>query len=171
LTRNGVSPDAFISRLAALRGRNAMESTMITKNGMIAFGVASALAIAASGSALAGPMSIDTGVKSAPAAQTTDVAWRGGWRSGGGWHRGGWGWGGPAVGIGAGLAAGALIGSAVAGAPYGGYYYDDPGYVYGAPYAYDAGPTYYGGYRNWGYGPCYTNEGYGRRTPCDTTGR
>ena len=128
---------------------------------MITFGVASALAIAASAGASAGPMSVDTGAKSAPVAQTTEVAWRG--------HRGGWGWGGPAVGIGAGIAAGALIGSAVAGAPYGGYYYE-PGYVYGAPYAYDAGPTYYG-YRNWGYGPCYTYEGYGRRVTCDTTSR
>jgi hypothetical protein len=137
---------------------------------MIALGIAGSLAIAASASASAGPLSIDTGVKSAPVAQTTDVAWRG--------HRGGWGggWGGPAVGIGAGLAAGALIGSAVAGSPYGGYYYDEPGYVYAQPYAYDVGPTYYGGgygygygYRNWGR--CFTDEGYGRRTPCDTTGR
>jgi len=135
------------------------------KHRMIALGVAGALAIAASATASAGPMSIDTGVKSAPVGQTTEVAWRG--------HRGGWGWGGPAVGSGAGLAAGALTGSAVAGAPYGGYYYDDPGYVYAQPYAYDAGPGYYGsyGYRNWGYGPCYTNEGYGSRTPCDTSGR
>jgi hypothetical protein len=135
------------------------------KNRMIALGIAGALAIAASASASAGPMSIDTGVKSAPV-QTTDVAWRG--------HRGGWGWGGPAVGIGAGIAAGALIGSAVAGNPYGGYYYDDPGYVYAQPYAYGAGPYYGGygyGYRNWGYGPCFTDEGYGRRTSCDTSTR
>jgi len=147
-----------------MRGCNAMERIMTIKNHVIAFGVASALAMAASASASAGPMSIDTGVKSAPASQTTDVRWRG---------HGGWGWGGPAVGIGAGLAAGALIGSAVAGAPYGGYYYDEPGYVYAQPYGYDAGPTYYGtyGYRGWGRGPCYTDEGYGRRTPCDTTGR
>jgi hypothetical protein len=142
-----------------------MEHTMI-KHRMIALGVAGALAIAASASATAGPMSIDTGVKSAPVGQTTEVAWRG--------HRGGWGWGGPAVGIGAGLAAGALIGSAVAGNPYGGYYYDDPGYVYAQPYAYGAGPYYGGygyGYRNWGYGPCFTDEGYGRRTSCDTSTR
>jgi len=136
---------------------------MTIKNRAIALGLAGALAVGLSATAFAGPLSIDTGVKTAPVAQTTDVAWRG--------HRGGWGWGGPAVGIGAGLAAGALIGSAVAGAPYGGYYYDEPGYVYGAPYAYDAGPTYYGGYRNWGDGPCHTDEGYGRRTPCDTSGR
>jgi len=131
------------------------------KNHIIALGVASALAVAASAGASAAPLSIDTGVKNTPV-QTTDVTWRS--------HRGGWGWGGPAVGIGAGLAAGALIGSAVAGSPYGGYYYDQPGYVYDAP-TYVA-PGYYGGYgygyRNWGR--CYTDEGYGRRTPCDVSG-
>ena len=85
------------------------------------------------------------------------------------WRRHHHGWG-PAVGIGAGIAAGALIGSAVAARPYG---YYEPGYAYAQPYAYDAGPAYYGsyGYRNWGYGPCYTDEGYGRRTPCSTTTR
>ena len=138
---------------------------MIIKNRLIALGVAGALAVAASASASAGPLSVDTGVKSAPV-QTTDVAWRG--------HRGGWGWGGPAVGIGAGLAAGALIGSAVAGSPYG-YYYDEPGYAYAAPYAYDAAPAYvapgYYGYGYRGWGRCFTDEGYGRRTPCDTTGQ
>ena len=89
-------------------------------------------------------------------------------------HHGGWG---PGVGIGAGIAAGALIGSAVAAQPYGTYYgepaygYAQPGYGYAQPYAYDAGPAYYGsyGYRNWGYGPCFTDEGYGRRTSCDTS--
>ena len=129
------------------------------KHRITALGVAGALAVAASASAWAGPLSIDTGVKSAPV-QTTEVAWRG--------HRGGWGWGGPAVG--AGLAAGALSGSAVAGSPYG-YYYDEPGYVY------DPGPVYvapgYPGYYGYGYrgGRCFTDEGYGRRVPCDTTGR
>ena len=51
--------------------------------------------------------------------------------------------------------------------------YAEPGYAYAQPYAYDAGPAYYGsyGYRNWGYGPCFTDEGYGRRTPCSTTTR
>jgi hypothetical protein len=101
------------------------------------------------------------------------------WR---GHHHGGWGWGGPAVGIGAGIAAGALIGSAVAARPYGyyepGYAYAQPyavapGYGYAQPYAYDAGPAYYGsyGYRNWGYGPCFTDEGYGRRSSCDASTR
>lgn len=106
------------------------------------------------------------GVLAAGATTTSASAqWRG-------HHHGGWGWGGPAVGIGAGIAAGALIGSAVAAQPYGAYY-GEPGYAYAQPYAYDVGPTYYGsyGYRNWGYGPCYTDEGYGRRTPCSTTGQ
>ena len=54
--------------------------------------------------------------------------------------------------------------------------YDDPGYVYAQPYAYDVGPAYVGpGYYGYGYhrgwGRCFTDEGYGRRTPCDTTTR
>src|SRR5256885_7285156 len=81
------------------------------------------------------------------------------------WRRhGGWGWG---PGIAAGVATGALIGSAVAARPYG--YYGDPGYYgYAEPYAYDVGPTYYGsyGYRRLGYGPRYTPKGY-RRVSCD----
>jgi len=167
VNRNGTFSKALSSRFAAARGYNAMEKTMTIKNHVIAFDLAGALAMGAAATASAGPLSIDTGVKNAPV-QTTDVAWRG--------HRGGWGWGGPAVGVGAGLAAGALIGSAVAGSPYGGYYYDDPGYVYAQPYAYDAAPAYVGpgygygyGYRR--YGRCFTDEGYGRRTPCDTSGR
>jgi len=98
----------------------------------------------------------------ATSATSASAQWRG--------HRGGhWG---PGIGIGAGIAAGALIGSAVAARPYGGYYYDDPGYVYDAPYAYESAPVYvapgyYGGY----YGRrCYTDEGYGRRQMCDYGG-
>jgi hypothetical protein len=129
------------------------------KNRMIALGLAGALAVGAAATASAGPLPVNPGVTNATTDHVTDVRWRG--------HRGGWGWGGPALGIGAGLAAGALIGSAVAGGPYG-YYYDEPGYVYGAPYAYDVGPTYYGyggyGYRGW-RGDYYCQEGY-RRVPC-----
>src|SRR5262249_44950644 len=124
------------------------------RNRVVAFGVASALAMGAAATASAGPLPVNS--INGPT-HATEVAWRGH-----GWHGHGWG---PAVGIGAGLAAGALIGSAVAAQPYG-YYYGEPGYVYGAPYAYDVGPTYYG-YSNWGYGPCYTNDGYGRRSSCD----
>src|SRR5436305_13509696 len=65
------------------------------------------------------------------------------------WRRhGGWGWG---PGIAAGVATGALIGSAVAARPYG-YYYGDPCYYgYAAPYAYDVGQHNYSsyGYYNW----------------------
>lgn len=105
--------------------------------------------------ALAGVLAIG-----ASSMSSADAQWRG--------HRGGhWG---PGVGIGAGIAAGALVGAAVAARPYGGYYYDEPGYVYDAPYAYETAPVYsapgyYGS--NYGYGKCYTDEGYGRRRACD----
>jgi hypothetical protein len=73
--------------------------------------------------------------------------WHGGW--GHGWHGGGWGWG-----VGA-LAAGALIGAAIASPYYyGGYYpyydYGYPYYGYGYPYGYSTAyyPSYsYGYYR------------------------
>lgn len=77
-------------------------------------------------------------------------------------------------GIAAGVAAGALIGSAVAARPYG-YYYDAPGYFYEAPvagYYYDdayVAPRYGSG---WGYR--YTCGGsYGQRRDCSAgdTGR
>jgi hypothetical protein len=96
------------------------------------------------------------------AASVTDASAQ--WRRHNGW--------GPAVGIGAGIAAGALIGSAVAARPYGygGYYYDEP--VYAAPYAYDAGPTFYSapvygnyGYNSYGYSSNRCQEGY-RRVAC-----
>ena len=71
------------------------------------------------------------GILAITAASATDASAQ--WR---GRHHGGhWG---PGIGIGAGLAAGALIGAAVAARPYGGYYYDEPGYVYDAPYGRDA---------------------------------
>jgi hypothetical protein len=84
------------------------------------------------------------------------------------WRRqGGWGWG---PGIAAGVATGALIGSAVAARPYGGYYYgggygyyDEP--VYAAPYAYSYGP----GYGSWGYNRNVCYEGY-RRVSCTQGG-
>src|SRR3954462_2854158 len=72
------------------------------------------------------------------------------------WRRhGGWGWG---PGIAAGVATGALIGSAVAARPdryhAGGYgYYAEA--AYGPPYAYSYGP----GYGSWGYSNV-CREGY-----------
>jgi hypothetical protein len=108
------------------------------------------------------------GILAITAASATDASAQ--WR-----RHGGHGWG-PAVGIGAGIAAGALIGSAVAARPYGygGYYYDEP--VYAAPYAYDPGPTFYSapvagsyygnsGYNSWGYSSNRCQEGY-RRVAC-----
>ena len=64
--------------------------------------------------------------------------WRGGWGRGPGWGYRGYGWG-PAAVVG-GLAAGAIVGSALA-APY--YYGPGPGY-YGAGPAYDGRPVYDG---------------------------
>ncbi len=123
------------------------------KHGAIALVFVSALGISA---ASAGPMPIGaSAVKSSANGPLTEVRWRGGR---------GWG---PAVGFG--IAAGALAGAAVAARPYyGPDYYDAP--VYGEPYAYE--PVYpapsYGYYgRGYGYGQCYTDEGNGRRRPCD----
>lgn len=126
------------------------------KTSAIALGMASALALVAI-PASAGPlMPNQAAVKAAAPDQATDVQWRR--------HRG---WG-PAVGIGAGIAAGALIGSAVASRPYyGGYYYEEP--VYATPYAYEPVYPSYGyvpAYRPWGYSGDYAcEEGY-RRVPC-----
>ena len=127
------------------------------KTSAIALGMASAMALTAV-PAFAGPlMPNQAAVKAAAPDQGTDVQWRR--------HRG---WGpGVGIGIGAGIAAGALVGSAVAGSPYyGGYYYEEP--VYATPYAYQpVYPSYGYGYNGWRYGECFTDEGYGRRTPCD----
>ena len=98
--------------------------------------------------------------QSAASAQVDKVWWRGGgWRGGGwhggwrgGWHRG-WGWG-PAAVVG-GLAAGAIVGSALA-AP--GYYGPGPGY-------YGPGP---GPYAAPGYGdPRNCSAGYDGVVHCD----
>ena len=117
------------------------------------------------GLALAGMLAIST-------ASVTDASAQ--WRRH--HHHGGWGWG---PGIAAGVATGALVGAAVAARPYGygGYgYYDEP--VYAAPYAYDAGPTYYsapvygtygGYYGGWGYSGNRCQEGY-RRVACTQGG-
>jgi len=86
--------------------------------------------------------------------------WGGGWRGGlgyaGGWHGGwgnrGWGyrgWGYPGV---AGFAAGAVIGSAIAAAPYTSFpraYYVGYGYGY---YPYAPAPVYSGYGYGYGYG-------------------
>jgi hypothetical protein len=152
-----------------------MERIMTTfKISAVALGMASALALTAI-PASAGPlMPNQAAVKAAAPDHGTDVQWRR--------HRG---WG-PAVGIGAGLAAGALIGSVVASQSYGsGYYYEEPGYgpgygapVYAQPYGY--APMYEAPVSAYGYPPptysyspgysrsgrCTTDEGYGRRSAC-----
>lgn len=122
---------------------------------LMAVGVVGALAIgAATVSASAGPLPIgNAGIKAATAPDTTEIRWRGR---------------GIGPGLAFGLATGALVGAAVAARPYGYYgydYYDAP--VYAAPYAYEPvypGYGYYG--PGYGYGQCYTNDGYGRRRPC-----
>jgi hypothetical protein len=141
---------------------------MSIQNRTIALGLAGALALGTVVTASAGPLPTGTAsVKAAASDRVTDIRWRGR---------------GIGPGLAFGLAAGALAGAAVAARPYGygygygpGYYYDAP--VYAEPYAayepaYPVAPAYGyygGGYGGYGYygGTCYTNEGYGRRRPCD----
>ncbi|MGB9369158.1 MAG: hypothetical protein WCE79_24415 [Xanthobacteraceae bacterium] len=146
--------------------------------------VTSWLAVSASAPAAAGPIpTMTAAVAQAAPDHAIDVYWRGGWRGGG------FGWRGYGPGLAFGLAAGAIAGAAIAAPYYGGgptYYYGAPmpSYysrpVYAAPpYAYApvyAPPVYGGGYYapygySYGYRRCYTDEGYGRWTPCDTTGQ
>jgi hypothetical protein len=74
--------------------------------------------------------------------------WGGGWRGGGwggGWRGGGWGWG---------LAAGAVVGAAIASPYYYGGYYPYSGYGYGYGYPYYGNPYYgyaAGNYPAYGY--------------------
>ncbi len=144
----------------------------------IALTVAGAFAATAFTPATAGPIpTMTAAVAQAAPDHTIDVYWRGygGWR-------------GYGPGLAFGLAAGAIAGAAIAAPYYGGgptYYYGAPmpSYysrpVYAAPYAYApvyAPPVYGGGYyapygSYYGYRRCYTDEGYGRWTPCDTTGQ
>ena len=122
----------------------------------IALGLAGAVTLGACVTATAGPFPVGTAVKDAASGvKATEVRWRGR---------------GIGPGVAFGLATGALVGAAVAARPYGpDYYYSGP--VYGDAYVADPGPAYVApGYYNdgYGYGQCYTNEGYGRRRPCDS---
>src|ERR1700761_7517977 len=86
-----------------------------------ALSVAGAVSLASYAPAQAAPIT-PLSIASKPVSQAgsvIQVRWGGGWRGGGwGWRGGGFGWG-----VGA-LAAGAVIGAAIAGSPYygGGYY-------------------------------------------------
>ena len=85
--------------------------------------------------ASATPVANGFAIKNAVPASVEIVQWRRGWGGGGWGYRRGWGWGG----VGAGLVAGAVIGSALA-SPYYGY---DP-YYYPGPYVAPPGPVMYG---------------------------
>jgi hypothetical protein len=133
-----------------------------------ALGIAGALAIGLTTVSTAGPLPTSiAAMKQAAPDHTTEVRW--GWRGYGGW-------GGYGPGVAFGLAAGALAGAAIASPYYyGGPYYSRP--VYAAPYGYApyryGPPVYrgyygapYGYYGGYGYGRCFTDEGYGRYKPC-----
>ena len=139
--------------------------------------LATAAALLGAG-AHAGPMPTNvTAMKSMVDQSTTEVRWGGGWRGGGfgyrgvGFRGGGWGyrggWGNRGFGyrgLGYGLAAGAIVGGAIASrgyyGGYGGYYGGDPSYSYAAA------PYYgYGGGYGYGYGgsDCPPYGGYAGR--------
>jgi hypothetical protein len=120
-------------------------------------------AISLGASAIAAPVtSLSAAAK--PMAQESDlvqVRYGGGHGGGGGWHGGGGGWHGGA-GFPAAAFAGALIGGAIAAAPYygGGYYpYYNDDYGYSAPYYGDPAPYY--GYSPRYYRGCYPYCGWG----------
>ena len=126
--------------------------------------------------ASAAPVGGALAIKNAAPITVQDARWVGGWRGGGwGWRGRGWGWG-----FGGGLAAGALIGGALAapyyygGGPYyGDAYYADPGYAdpgyYAQPYGGGGGGgVEYCMQRFRSYNPnTGTYTGYdGRQHPC-----
>jgi hypothetical protein len=100
-----------------IRRRNTMWNSMRTLTAAAVL----ATSVASSAGAAALPIGEALALKNAVPAQVETVRWYGR----------GWGWGAPL----AGLAAGAIIGGAIAGAPY----YYGPG-----PYYYGPGPAYYG---------------------------
>lgn len=106
--------------------------------------------VTAAAPAAAVPLGASQALREASTPTVQTVQWRGGhWG-----HRGGWGWGG----IGLGLAAGALIGSALTAPYYSPYYYGYApaysGYGYAAPYyGYSYAPRYSGYRYAYGYRP------------------
>jgi len=130
--------------------------------------------------AQAGPMPTNlAAMKSMVDQNTTEVRWGGGWRGGGfgyrgvGFRGGGWGYRGGLGyrgygyrGLGYGVAAGAIVGGAIASRSYyggyggygGGYYGGYPAYSYASTpyYGYSGGYGYGGGYGySGGYGSSY----------------
>jgi hypothetical protein len=128
----------------------------------------SALLVAAatllSTGAQAGPMPTNVaGMKSMVDQNTTEVRWGGGWRGGGYGYRGvgfrGGGWGYRRLGYG--VAAGAIVGGAIASSGYYRGHGGDPYYSYAAvPYGYGGGYSYGGGCSCPGYGG-YATSYYG----------
>jgi len=129
----------------------------------IALGLAGAMALATPSFAAGPVLSSTASVKTAASDNVVDVQWRR-------WHRGG-------AGLAAGLAFGALAGTAIGAATapyyygYPGYRYTYPGYAYGA-YAYEApvvygripayNSVYYGSSYAYPYQTCGVDGGYGR---------
>jgi hypothetical protein len=146
--RGSVGPAASLLRhLTALR-----EITMNPLTKAVNLAMAAATIAAFASSAGATPLSAGSlPMRDAAAPTFESVQWRGwgGWR--GGW--GGWGWGGLGFGL---ATTGAIIGGALASAPYYGYYspYYDSALYYPPPY-YSYVPAYYGNaaayYGNYGY--------------------
>lgn len=131
---------------------------MTSSNSLRTFVLAGAGALLSGTIAQAGPIPTHLStMKSMVDQTTTEVRWVGGWRGGYGYRGGGWGYRGYGYrGLGYGVAAGAVVGGAIARSAYyggyggynGGYYGGYPAYGYGYPAA-----SYYGyGGGNYGYG-------------------
>jgi hypothetical protein len=130
-----------------------------SKSGLIAIGLAGAMAVVTPSFAAPVLSNAAAGLKAAVPNDVVDVQWRR-------WHHGGRG------GAIAGLAAGALLGAGIAAATAPRYSYG-PGYAYPAygAYAYDYpysnapltyGAPVYGGYHAYPYQTCAVDAGYGR---------
>jgi hypothetical protein len=138
-------------------GRNSeLEVTMRMARVAAALSLAGAISLTAIPVQAAPLTSLSAAAKpAADAGHAIPVRW-GGWHGGwGGWHGGGFGFG-----IGA-LAAGALIGAAIASP----YYYSDVGYPYygyGYPYGWGYSTAYYPAY-SYGYYRTYPRVAYGYR--------
>ncbi|MBR0822750.1 hypothetical protein [Bradyrhizobium liaoningense] len=149
---------------------------MTSSNSLRTLTLAGAGALLLGTAAQAGPIPTHLStMKSMVDQTTTEVRWVGGWRGGygyrgvgwgyrgGGGYRGGWGYRGYGYrGLGYGVAAGAVVGGAIArsayyggyGGSYGGYYGGYP--AYGNGYSYPAASYY--GYGGGDYGSGYFDD-------------